>query len=139
MTAPMHPAMPKVQETLTNAPMLAAWRAEGALALQRCADCATVVFFPRSVCPHCWSTRLDWFRATGTGRIVSFSVIHRGLPEAFQADAPIVLAEVALAEGVPMIARVAAPDVGAVRSGMAVRLVPRDEAARYPLPTFAPA
>ncbi|MGE0716951.1 MAG: Zn-ribbon domain-containing OB-fold protein [Alphaproteobacteria bacterium] len=131
--------VPMPQETPTNAPMLAAWREEGALALQRCTDCGKAVFFPRSVCPHCWSAHLDWFRASGAGTIVSFSRIHRGLPEAFRDQAPIVLAEIALAEGVPMIARVVGGDPEAVRSGLPVRLVPREEAGRYALPTFTPA
>jgi len=119
--------------------MLAAWRQEGALALQRCDDCGAVIFYPRTVCPHCWSPRLEWFRAAGTGRIVSFSRIHRGLPDVFQAEAPIVLAEIALTEGVLMIARVVTPAPDTVASGMAVRLVAPEDAARFPLPTFRPA
>jgi uncharacterized OB-fold protein len=118
--------------------MLTAWRREGILLLQRCQDCGAAIFYPRSVCPHCWSPRLAWFRAAGTGRVVSFSRVHRGLPEAFQPDAPIVLAEVALAEGALMIARVVASAPEEVASGMAVRLVAREDAARFPLPTFRP-
>lgn len=129
---------PFPRETPTNAPMLAAWRDDGALALQRCADCGKAIFYPRSVCPHCWSTALAWFRATGRGTIVSFSRIHRGLPEAFRAEAPIVLAEIALHEGALMIARVVSADPEAISSGMGVQLVPRDEAGRYALPTFRP-
>jgi uncharacterized OB-fold protein len=118
--------------------MLTAWRHEGALLLQRCADCGHVFFYPRAVCPVCWSDRLAWFRAAGTGHVQSFSCVHRGLPAVFQAEAPVVLAEVALAEGALMIARVATADTAAVRSGMAVRLVPPGEAVRFPLPTFMP-
>jgi uncharacterized OB-fold protein len=139
MTAAMHPDMPQPHETPTNAPMLRAWREAGRLALQRCAACARAIFYPRAACPHCWSDRLDWFEATGTGRVVSFTRIHRGLPAVFQADAPIVLAEIALAEGALMIARIVTPDPEAIASGVAVKLVPRDEAAGFPLPTFMPA
>jgi uncharacterized OB-fold protein len=130
--------LPQPRETPTNAPLLSAWRQEGALVLQRCAACSAVIFYPRSVCPRCWSSQLVWFRAAGTGRIVSFSRIHRGLPEVFQAEAPIVLAEIALTEGALMIARVVTPDPDAVVSGMQVHLVAPEDAARYPLPTFRP-
>ena len=128
--------LPKPRETADNAPMLAAWRGHGALLLQRCESCGRTIFYPRPICPHCQSTRLAWERASGRGRIVSFSRVHRGLAAAFQAEAPIVLAEIALEEGVPMIARVLAADAEAVRSGLAVRLVSPAEALRFPLPTF---
>ncbi|HZP77794.1 MAG TPA: OB-fold domain-containing protein [Pseudolabrys sp.] len=134
----MNANLPQPRETPTNAPMLKAWRDDSALALQRCEDCGKAIFYPRSLCPHCWSSRLTWFRASGRGTIVSFSRIHRGLPEVFQARAPIVLAEIALAEDVRMIARVITADAAGVRSGMAVRLVPREQAQLYPLPTFEP-
>ncbi len=128
--------LPKPRETADNAPMLAAWREHGVLLLQRCEACSRTIFYPRPICPHCQATRLAWERASGRGRIVCFSRVHRGLAPAFQAEAPIVLAEIALEEGVPMIARVLAADPLAVRSGLAVRLVPPGQAARFPLPTF---
>lgn len=132
-------AMPEPRETSTNEPMLAAWRQTGRLVLQHCEDCSKAVFYPRSACPHCHSPQLAWFTAEGTGRIVSFTRIYRGLPEVFQAEAPIVLAEIALAEGPLMIARVITSDPQSIAADQAVRLVKVEEAARYPLPTFRPA
>lgn len=131
--------IPQPRETVTNAPMLEAWRGEGVLALQRCEACGKASFYPRSICPHCQEPRLAWFRASGMGRIVSFSRVHRGLPEVFQAEAPIVLAEISLDEGPLMIARVVTATPDAVASGQPVRLVAPEDAARYPLPTFRPA
>lgn len=132
-------SLPQPRETPTNAPMLAAWRDHGRLALQRCEDCGKAIFYPRSACPHCHGAALSWFTATGLGRIVSFSRVHRGLPEAFQAEAPIVLAEIALDDGVLMIARLVTADPAAIATGQPVRLVTAGDAARYPLPTFRPA
>ena len=131
------PAYPQPRETPTNAPMLAAWR-EGALALQKCAACGHVFFYPRSVCPKCWNPGLAWIRSDGRGRIVSFSRIHRGLAEAFADEAPVVLAEIAVTEGAVMVARVICDDAEAIQSAMPVRLLSMPEAARYPLPTFTP-
>lgn len=133
----MSAGYPMPRETPTNAPMLAAWR-EGRLALQRCEACRHTFFYPRSVCPQCWSDGLRWVDASGRGRIVSFSRVHRGVPEAFKAEVPIVLAEIETDEGAVMIARVICEDAQAVQSGMRVRILPLPHAARYPLPTFAP-
>lgn len=49
--------------------------AEGALAFQRCADCAKTVFPPRVLCPACGGTSLDWTRSSGTGRIYSVTTL----------------------------------------------------------------
>jgi uncharacterized protein len=127
-----------VRETATNRPMLLAWRGQGALMLQRCEACREVIFYPRSICPKCWADRLAWFRASGRGSIVSFSRVHRGLPEKFAAEVPIVLAEIRLDEGALMIARVVTDDPAAIASGDAVELVSPDAAKRFDLPTFKP-
>lgn len=132
-------SMPQPIETATNAPMLSTWRTEGALLLQRCSRCGRAVFYPRPACPHCHAPELSWFRAAGTGRIVACTAIHRGLPEPFAAEAPVFLAEIALAEDVQMIARIVAASPAEVTSGRAVRLLELAAAARYPLPTFRPA
>ena len=128
--------MSTVRETPDNRPMLEAWRSQGALMLQRCEACATMIFYPRAVCPKCWSDRLAWIRAAGKGSIVSFTRVHRGLPDKLQQEAPIVVAEIRLDEGTAMIARVVAEDPAAVASGDAVELVPPDMAVRFDLPTF---
>ena len=129
--------MPSVRETPTNRPMLEAWRKEGTLLLQRCEACGKATFYPRSACPHCWGS-LVWFRASGNGRIVSFSLVHRGLPAAFEGETPIVLAEIRLDEDALMIARIVTEDRAAIASGGDVELVPAAEAARFALPTFVP-
>ena len=136
MTTPhAKPAYPQPRETPTNSPMLAAWR-EGALALQKCDSCGHVFFYPRSVCPKCWNPRLIWFRSDGRARIVSFSRIYRGLPDAFADEAPVVLAEITITEGALMLARVICGDAGAIQSDIPVRLLSMPEATHYPLPTF---
>lgn len=127
-----------VRETTTNRPMLEAWRGQGVLLLQRCEACSGVIFYPRSICPKCWGDRLVWIRASGKGSIVSFSRVHRGLPAKFEAEIPIVLAEIRLDEGALMIARVVVDDAAAIASGDLVELVSPEAATRFDLPTFQP-
>ncbi|MBZ8135144.1 Zn-ribbon domain-containing OB-fold protein [Afifella sp. IM 167] len=136
MTNEVSAAYPEARVTPDNAPMLKRWREAGELVLQHCEGCGKAVFYPRPVCPHCWSDRLVWRPASGKGTVVSFSVIHRGLPAPFDAEAPIGLAEIALEEGISMIARVLVADGEELESGAGVALVGKADAARFPLPTF---
>lgn len=134
MDAPK-PEYPQPTRTAANAPLLDAW-ARGELSLQQCEECQAKVFFPRELCPGCWSPRLAWRDSPGTGRIETFTVIHRHIHPAFAGEVPTLLAEIALDDGWLMIARLLAKDPRSVATGMRVELVPMPEAARYPLPTF---
>ena len=131
------PEYPQPRSTPTNAPLLEGWR-RGELMLQHCADCRAIIFFPREMCPHCWSINLAWKRSTGRGKIVSFARVHKHVTAPFAAEAPTILAEIALAGGGAIMARVATGTPAAVTSGMEVELVPMPEAAQFPLPTFRP-
>jgi uncharacterized protein len=90
------------------------------------------------VCPHCWSERLSRRESTGRGRIVSFSLVHRPNDPAFNDEVPIVLAEVALAEGATMLARIVDCEPAAVISGLEVEVPPNAAERSYPLPVFRP-
>ena len=71
----------------------------GELRLQRCAECQSHVFYPRSVCPHCLSERLEWATASGRGKVYSFTIVRRAMNPSFADDVPYVFAIVELAEG----------------------------------------
>lgn len=130
-------AYPQPTQDLTNAPFLEAWRA-GKLRVQRCLDCALTFFYPRPMCPRCWSQNLEWIETQGRGRIVSFSCIHRPVHDSFNDELPVVLAEISLLEGATLLARVVCEDAMEIRIGMDVALLSPPEAIRYPLPTFKP-
>ena len=55
--------------------------AQGIFEIQRCAACGEHQFFPRALCVHCGSTRLDWVKPSGAGTVYSYSVVRRK-PEA---------------------------------------------------------
>jgi uncharacterized OB-fold protein len=95
-----------------------------------------MIFYPRPLCPYCWSTELSWEEASGRGKIISFSLVHRPNDPAFFAEAPIVMAEISLAEKVAMIERIITYGSAALRCRTEVGLVGPDKALRYPLPTF---
>ena len=90
------------------------------LYFQRCGDCRTDRFPPRSVCPSCLSGRVEWVRASGRGTVYSFTVTHQNQAPGFREEIPYVLAVVQLEEGPRLMTNLVecAPD--AVRIGMTV-------------------
>ncbi len=76
------------------------------LILKCCRSCERSHFYPRELCPHCYSDDLDWVDAQGGGEIYSYTVAHRPAGPAFKDDAPYVLAVVQLDEGPRMMTRI---------------------------------
>ncbi len=114
--------------------MLAAWSQDGVLLLQSCEDCRVPMFYPRSRCPACWSPRLQSFVSSGTGTVLTHTRVHRGLSKELMTQAPITLAEIALDDGVAMIARILTSVP--IATGARVRLA--RPAFELELPTFEP-
>lgn len=90
---------------------------EGRFIIQRCGDCGRHVFFPRSICPHCWSARLDWVEPKGTGTVYSTTTVRRK-PEA-GGDYDVSLID--LDEGVRLMSRVEGVPPAEVKIGSRVR------------------
>ena len=127
---------PEPALTEVNRPLIEAWK-RGELMLQHCGACGYVVFFPREMCPQCWSAQLQWKKHSGRGRLISYSQIYSHVTEPFATESPVTLAEIELDDGGTMLTRIV--DVARdapIKSGAAVQLVPMPQAARYNLPTF---
>lgn len=88
----------------------------GQLLIQRCSDCGRAVFYPRAICPHCWSDALAWEVASGAGRLKSFSQIWKPGHPGWIPATPYVVGLVELAEGPTMLSHIltgeGAPKVG---------------------------
>jgi uncharacterized OB-fold protein len=91
--------------------------AAGRFEIQKCSSCARHVFYPRVLCPHCGSDRLDWIAPSGRGTVYSTTVVRR--KPADGGDYNVCLVD--LAEGVRMMSRVAGIAPPDVRIGMAVK------------------
>lgn len=94
---------PSPRMTATSRPFLEGCNRDQLL-VQQCAACRRFIFYPRIACPHC-DGRLEWIAASGHGRIVSFSRIHRPHHESFYAEAPYYFIAVQLDEGPVMYSR----------------------------------
>jgi uncharacterized protein len=110
------------------------------LVLQRCEGCGRHVFYPRAVCPHCFSVALTWRGVSGRGTLHTFTVVHRG-QRTFPLGPPYVIAIVELAEGVRLMTNLVdvEPDPAKIRIGMAVEVVFEDVSPEIALPRFRPA
>ena len=71
---------------------------EGKFRLPRCTSCNRVHWYPRLICPHCHAMEIEWFEASGEGRLYSFAVQHRA-PGAWADEVPFVTAYIDLEEG----------------------------------------
>jgi hypothetical protein len=104
---------------------------EGKLLIKRCNSCGRSHFYPRAICPHCFSDKTEWLQAKGTGTVYSWSVLRR-VPE------PYCIAYVTLAEGVTILTNLVDCDFDAVRIGQTVRVVFKPSEGGPPVPMFAP-
>ena len=101
---------------------------EGRFEIQQCADCRRFVFYPRSVCPHCSGTQLDWVAAKGSGTVYATTTVRR--PKEAGGDYEVTLVD--LDEGVRMMSTVEGLAPGSVPIGLRVvaRVAPYGKAHR---------
>jgi len=129
---------PMPTEDSVNRAMLAAWRDHGELLLQHCDECGAVIFYPRKRCPSCWSATLTNRASGGTGSIVTFSIVHRGVDEAFRREGQkVALAVVKTDEGPQVITRIVGCDPSEIEIGQRVKLYAGSVREAYPLPVYS--
>ena len=107
--------------------------AAGKLVLKFCLDCKEFHYYPRTLCPFCFSGNTQWRDAKGAGTIYTYSVLRRGVPE------PYCIAYVTLEEGVSMLTNIVDCDLDAVKIGMQVKVVFKPTDGGPPVPMFTPA
>jgi len=110
------------------------------LRIQRCVDCKQAYFYPRNACPGCLSANVEWFTASGRGKLHTFSIVYRGLKHP-PLEPPYVLAMVELDEGPRLMTNLVGiePDPARIRCDMAVVVDWADVTPEVTLPRFRPA
>lgn len=109
------------------------------LLIQQCKKCGAKVFYPKLFCPNCLSSELDWVKASGKGKVYTYTTVYGYQPEAFAEDIPYTLAVVRLAEGVQMMSRIVDCKPEDIRCDMKVEVVFQDVTDEFTLPMFKPA
>jgi uncharacterized OB-fold protein len=114
------------------------WQAlrEHRLLLKRCLDCGRFHFYPRVVCPHCYSDSLEWAEASGAGEIYTYTVARRPAGPTFKPDAPYIVAIVTLDEGPRMMTNIVGAAPSTVRIGQRVAVMYDDVTEEITLPKF---
>jgi uncharacterized protein len=106
--------------------------AEGRFVVKRCEACRKTHWYPRALCPFCFSERTEFVPASGRGTIYSFSVMQR-------AEVPYAIAYVTLEEDATMMTNIVDCDFGALEIGQPVTLVFKPTQDGPPVPCFTPA
>ena len=108
--------------------------------LRRCGDCERAYFYPRDICPHCFSRNITWVQSSGKGTLHTFAIVHRAPHPAFREDVPFVVAVVELEGGarIPTNLVDVEPDPAKVRVGMEVEVVFHQITEEMTLPKFRP-
>ena len=87
------------------------------LLIKFCTACAKYHFYPRTLCPFCFSDKTEWREASGKGSLYTHSTMRRIAP------IPYTLAYVELEEGPRMAANVVDCDNTKLAIGQALRVV----------------
>ena len=106
---------------------------KGELAYQFSPAANRAVFFPRLLCPHTGSDKLEWRLSSGRGTVYATTIVHPA------EGAPFNVALIDCDEGFRLMSRVedVAPD--AVKIGMRVKFrVHRQGGENDPIPVFTP-
>lgn len=113
----------------------------GELWLRKCLRCEKGYFYPRDICPSCFSRETDWFRSSGQGTLYTFAIVHRAPHPGFAEDAPYIVALVEVEDGVRIPTNIVnvEPAPENLRVGMAMRVVYEKITPEITLPKFEPA
>lgn len=109
------------------------------LMIPRCKMCDHFFFYPRSECPSCFSTEIEWTKVSGEARLHTFTIVRQPANPAFLEEVPYVYALVQLNEGPRMISNVVECDIDDVRVDMPLTVVFDDATPEWTLVKFKPA
>lgn len=102
----------------------------GRFLLKYCRDCDRPHWYPRAICPFCFSAEAEWREASGRGKIYSFAYMRR-------AAAPYVIAYVTLDEGPTMMTNIINADPSTLATGQAVEIAFRPSDGEWQVPLFS--
>jgi uncharacterized protein len=106
------------------------------LYLQRCPTCDELRFYPRALCPSCLGKDVDWVRASGRGKVYTYTVTYQNQAPGFRDELPYVMAIVELDEGPRLLTNVVDSKPDAVSIGMPVEVVFDDVNESLAIPKF---
>lgn len=109
------------------------------LVLQRCGSCGAIQHRPRALCVSCLSDDLEYYIASGSGTVFTFTVTEQNQVPGFREACPYVLAYVELDEGPRILTNLVGCEPGQIRIGMPVTVDYFDIEGQIGIPRFRPA
>jgi uncharacterized OB-fold protein len=106
------------------------------LVLQKCAQCGRIRFYPRALCPACLSGDVRYLRASGRGRVYTFTVTHQNQAPGFRDGLPYVMAYVELEEGPRILTNIVETPPHEVKIGMPVEVLFENVDEELAIPKF---
>ena len=108
------------------------------LHIQKCAACGHHQFYPRLYCTACMNDKVEWVKASGRAKVLSFTIVYRPVTQAFAGDVPYVVALVTLDEGPQMMTNIVGCPPEQVKIGMPVQVTFEDWTEEISVPKFRP-
>ena len=108
--------------------------------LRRCKACERSYFYPRDICPNCFSRDTEWVHSSGRGTLHTFAIVHRGPTPVFRDRAPYIAAIVEVESGARIPTNLVGidPDPKLIKIGMPVEVVFQELDENINLPMFRP-
>ena len=104
---------------------------EESLLYTKCSDCTKPHYYPRKVCPFCFSTDVTFVKASGRANIYAFSLFNKGRP-------PYISAWVMLEEGVAIITNIIDCESDLLKIGTPIKVVFSSVEGGQKIPVFTP-
>ena len=107
------------------------------LMVQRCDACGQHYFYPRPLCPRCFSRAVQWVEVSGRGRLHTYTINYRP-PRKFPTQSPVIIGIVELNEGPRMMGNIVGTDAdpAKLRCDSLVEVVFEDITNEIALPKF---
>jgi len=106
---------------------------EGKFMIKRCNACGEAHWYPRAICPFCFSDETVWEESPGEGVIYSYSVMHRS------PSGPYAIGYVTLNEGPAVLTNFVDVAADGLSIGQKVKVKFQPTENGPPAPVFAPA
>jgi uncharacterized protein len=94
---------------------------EKRLMAAKCNECGAKFLPPKPMCPNCLSINLRWIELEGTGKLLSYTIIHVA-PEQFQAIAPYAVGIVELQKGLQLPGMIRDVKPEDIKIGMSLKI-----------------
>ncbi|MBI4641951.1 MAG: Zn-ribbon domain-containing OB-fold protein [Candidatus Tectomicrobia bacterium] len=111
------------------------------LVIPHCKDCGEYYFYPRALCPYCFSSNIEFVKSNGKGKVHTFTVTYQNRARGFVDEVPYVMAWVELPEqgNVQLMSNIIDCEPEDVKVGMPVQVVFVDATDEITIPLFKPA